>query len=320
MKLREFYKAAVAAGMAADPRGSEGLGDWLDQRRKKYEGLKGDAKEYFDTESLENPYGDTRILNGTGDEEIERVLVGIDIDAGEIVLADRLRERGQRVDLVLAHHPSGRALGNLHEVMGMQADILAAFGVPISAAEDLMDSRAKEVERRLMPGNHTRAADAARLLGIPFMCTHTPADNHVHRFLQGLVDAEKPKRLGDVVDLLQGVPEYKEGAKQGAGPRILLGDRDRKAGKVLVSMTGGTSGNKKLLENLAGSGVNTLVEMHMSDEHRDEAKKHHVNVIIAGHIASDTVGMNLMLDNIIKSAGHPIQLMNCSGFVRHARA
>jgi len=319
MKLRDFYKAAVAAGMAADPRGDEGVKEWLEQRKKKYEGLKGDAKEYFDTESLENPYGDTRILNGTGEEDVARVMVGIDIDAGEVVLADRLRERGQKLDLVLSHHPSGRALGNLFEVMGMQADILAAFGVPISAAEDLMDSRAKEVERRLMPGNHTRAADAARLLGIPLMCTHTPADNHVHRFLQDLVDREKPKRLGDLVDVLQAVPEYKEGARQGAGPRLLLGDRERRAGKVLVSMTGGTSGNKKLLENLATSGVNTLVEMHMSDEHRDEAKKHHINVIIAGHIASDTIGMNLMLDNVARAAGHPIEVVGCSGFVRYTR-
>ena len=38
--------------------------------------------------------------------------------------------------------------------------------------------------------------------------------------------------------------------------------------------------------------------MHISDEHKKEAEKHHINVVIAGHIASDNLGMNLLLDSV----------------------
>lgn len=70
----------------------------------------------------------------------------------------------------------------------MQADILNKFGVPINVAEDILSDRIKEVQRRVMPINHTRAVDAARLLNIPFMCVHTPADNAVTTYLQQLID------------------------------------------------------------------------------------------------------------------------------------
>ena len=65
--------------------------------------------------------------------------------------------------------------------------MLAKFGVPINVAEGIMASRMSEVKRGLMPLNHNRAVDAARLLDIPLMCIHTPADNHVSDYLQRLL-------------------------------------------------------------------------------------------------------------------------------------
>ena len=109
------------------------------------------------------------------------------------MLADRLREK-RRLDLVLTHHPEGRALAKLGDVMGMQADILHSVGVPIATAEALLNTRIGEVSRRLLPVNHTRAVDAARLLGLPFMCVHTPGDNQVVAYLQKIFDA---KQAGD---------------------------------------------------------------------------------------------------------------------------
>jgi len=63
-------------------------------------------------------------------------------------------------------------------------------------------------------------------------------------------------------------------------------------------MTGGTEGSKDIFQSVALSGINTIVAMHLSEEHRKEAEKNHINVIIAGHIASDTVGLNLLLDRV----------------------
>jgi putative NIF3 family GTP cyclohydrolase 1 type 2 len=268
-------------------------------------------------ESLQNPYADSRILFGTGDEEIRTALAGIDIEVGEVLLADSLRSKGKRVDLLLAHHPEGRAYANLYDVMRMQSDILNRFGVPINIAEDLMDGRIKEVERRLLPANHSRAVDAARLLGIPFLCLHTPADNMVANYLQRLFDEKKPYLIGDVISILKDIPEYKDAGINTVGPRVFLGAKNRKAGKIFVDMTGGTEGSKEIFESLTTSGISTIVAMHLSEDHRKEAEKNHLNVIIAGHISSDNLGLNLLLDEITK--GNAIDILECSGFKRFSR-
>ncbi|NOZ68055.1 MAG: NGG1p interacting factor NIF3 [Deferribacteres bacterium] len=317
MKLRELYETVVAKGIDADPRGREAVLKSLEKKKKAYEEMKKEDREFFDPESLTNPYADTRILYGTGDEEIETVLVGVDMEMGEILLADRLSQKGQKIDLVIAHHPEGKAYANFYEVMHMQADILKKFGVPINIAEDLLEGRIKEVQRRLAPVNHTRASDMARLLDIPFMCMHTPADNMVAGYLQELFDKKAPDTLGDILKILKEIPEYREAAKNNAGPHILLGSEGRSAGKIFVDMTGGTEGAKDIFESIANSGINTIVAMHLSEDHRKKAEKHHVNVVIAGHISSDNLGINLMLDELQKKGR--LEVTACSGFRRFSR-
>ncbi len=317
MKLKELYKKAVEIGIENDPRGKQAVLRKLQENKKKYKELSKKEKKFFDEESLENPYSDTRILNGTSDEEIKSVLVGIDIEVGEIILANSLRERGKQIDAVIAHHPEGLPYAKLYDVMNMQSDILSRYGVPINVAESLMEGRIREVQRRLMPVNHTRAVDAARLIGLPFMSIHTPADNMVTTYLQKRFDKKSPHTLGDVVDTLMEIEEYREGIRNGAGPNILIGSQERKAGKIFVDMTGGTEGSKEIFRTLSTSGINTAVCMHLSEDHRKEAEKNHLNVIIAGHIASDNLGINLLLDRL--KIDSQIDVIECSGFRRFER-
>jgi len=317
LKLHEFFKLAIQSGIDADPRGRDLVEKELRDARSSYEELKPEDKAAFDPEKFENPYADSRILHGSPDRDIKKILVGVDIETPELLLADRLNQKGAGIDLVVAHHPEGRAFANFYEVMKMQADILNRFGVPINVAENLLNDRMKEVERRLMPVNHTRPVDAARLLDIPFICLHTPADNMVVAHLQDLFDREKPERLRDVMAFLKKIPEYQESIKNNAGPKILLGSGDQRCGKVFVDMTGGTEGSKESMARLSQSGVGTIVGMHLTDDHRKEAEKHHIHVVIAGHISSDTLGVNLLLDKI-ESRG-PFQVVECSGFKRIKR-
>jgi len=317
MTIRELYQRAIEAGIVHDPRGRDAVNKELRRIEKDYQELKKAEQDLFDRESLENPYADSRILHGSDNGEVQRVLVGIDIEVGELLLADRLRERGGKIDLVIAHHPEGMAFANLPAVMYMQSDILSRFGVPINIAEDLMEGRAKEIERRLMPVNHGRAVDAARLLGIPFLCLHTPADNMVVTFLQKMFDEQAPYTLSDVMDILNAVPEYRESQKNGTGPRILQGSKTRRAGKIFVDMTGGTEGSKDIFKSLTTAGVNTIVGMHISEEHRKEAEKNHLNIVIAGHISSDNLGMNLLMDGVLQGTG--VDVLSCSGFLRISR-
>lgn len=316
MKLSEIYRAAVEQGMEADPRGRAELDRVLAEARKAYDKLDEDDREFFDTERFANPYSDTRIAFGDPDLEVSGLIVGIDMEAAEVVLADRLRERGEPIELVLAHHPEGPGYANLHEVMYMQADLWAAQGVGIGAADALIGPRAEEIRRRIAPVNHYRAVDACRLLGFACMSCHTPADNSVQTFVQRFLDEREPRTLEEVVKALRTVPEYADAARKGYGPAIVSGDASRRAGKTVVDMTGGTEGPADALDRLSQAGVDTLVGMHYSEEHRKRAEDLKLSLVVAGHVSSDAIGMNLVLDRVERRG---VRIVCTSGMVRVAR-
>ena len=54
----------------------------------------------------------------------------------------------------------------------------------------------------------------------------------------------------------------------------------------------------------------------MGEEHRKEAEKAHLNIVIAGHMSSDSIGMNLFLDELEKKG---IEIIPCSGLIRVSR-
>ena len=57
--------------------------------------------------------------------------------------------------------------------------------------------------------------------------------------------------------------------------------------------------------------------MHYSEEHRKRAEELKLNLVIAGHISSDVLGMNLVLDAIQKAGD--IEVRCASGMIRVAR-
>lgn len=316
MKLKELYETAVRMGIDADPRGREGVDRFLDTTRRRYEKLPDYVKAEYDAEEFTNPFADTRVYVGDPETDVSALLAGIDMNTGEVVLADRLREKGRPVDAIYTHHPEGHGLSQLDKVMSVQADIWAELGVPIQAGEKLIDERRGEVRYRLMPVNHDQAIDAARLLDVPFFSAHTPTDNLVYSFLKRYFDELEPRFVGDVRKALYDVPEFRIAARLGAGPNIPDGTAEKRAGKVIVDMTGGTEGPVKAIKELADKGVGTIVCMHMSKELREAAGEHAIHVVIAGHMASDSVGINLLLDEYER---HGVTIIPTSGLIRVRR-
>lgn len=317
MKLGDVYKLAVQMGISADPRGPEGVKKLLARRKKEYEDLPKSKKDEFDLEDLNNPYSDSRILVGDTNKEVDSILAGIDIEASEVLLADRLNQKGASIDLLLTHHPEGSSLASLHEVMDVQADIWAKYGVPINIAEGVMRDRIGEVNRRISPRNHNQAVDAARLLGLAFMGAHTITDNLVHVYMEKLFQKNKTETVGEVLEIIKKEPEYKEAMKGKAGPMIFAGNEKNRAGRVApIEFTGGTEPSHIVYEKLAMAGVGTVIGMHAGEEHRKEALKYHINLVIAGHMSSDSLGMNLLLDEFEKKG---IKITACSGLIRVKR-
>ncbi|MBL7197115.1 MAG: NGG1p interacting factor NIF3 [Candidatus Omnitrophica bacterium] len=318
MKFKDIYKIVVEEGIKQDPRGKDIVTKELKEKKAAFESLSKEKRKEFDLEGLNNPYADTRMLYGDGEKEIKCALIGVDMDIGELLLIDWLNsKKKKKIDLCMSHHPQGAALAGFYEVIPMQADILSNFGIPINIGEDLLRERMDEVSRKIHSANHNRAVDAARLLNIPMMCAHTASDNFASTYIQNLMDKKKPEKVEDIISILKEIPEYQLAIQDKAGPKIIMGDGKRKAGKIVVEMTGGTEGHKDIFDNYAQAGVGTIIGMHLSEEHFQKAKGKHINIIVAGHIASDNLGMNLLLDRVQKKGR--LEIITCSGFRRIER-
>jgi hypothetical protein len=201
--------------------------------------------------------------------------------------------------------------------MGLQADVWGGFGVSIAYADAIISERAGEVMRSLHPRNNERTVAAAKLLNLPFMCCHTPADNCVNSFLQRICDEMGTDGyVDDLVDQLKRIPEYREAVLQGTGPVLFEGGGKGRTGKIMVDMTGGTSGPVDSISKLAAAGVGTIVGMHMGEDHRKRAQEERITVVIAGHASSDSLGMNLIIDEFERAG---VEIIPCSGFTRVSR-
>jgi hypothetical protein len=316
MRLKALYRTAVEAGRSADLRTAKQIDALLESERERYKKLDAKGKGRFDKDRLWNPYSDSRLLFGAEDLEIKEMLWGIDVDPAEVLLADRLREKGRRIDALMAHHPEGAARPAFHEVMHLMENLMQEFDVPINVAEDVLAPRIKEVQRAVHPVNFNRTVDACRLLDVPFLCLHSPCDLLGQKFVQKLMDKERPEKVGDVIESLMDLPEYDRAARYNSVPEINVGDKNKKAGRVMIKFAGGTAGPKEMYESLSRAGVGTFVCMHLPENHLEDAKKAHINVIVSGHVASDSLGVNLMAD-IMEGKG--VKIAPFSGLLRVKR-
>ena len=202
MTLQEIFDLALKMGVAADPRGGTGVKELLARANKDYKELPEKKKKYFDPQTLTNPYSDTRILFGEPKTQVKKILAGIDADATEVLLADRLNQKGAGIDAVVGHHPVGVSLTALHDVMDLQIDAYAEIGVPVNVVDALMRERMDLIKRKIHPSNHNQVVDTARLLDVPLMNLHTVWDNMGDQFMKNYLGEKKFQTVGDIIEAM----------------------------------------------------------------------------------------------------------------------
>jgi hypothetical protein len=318
MKLRKLYDIAIAAAIDADPRSNEEIKKTLKRIEERHQKLEGREKDHADHEATKNPYLDSRILFGTGEEEIHSLIIGIDIETPELLLVHELRRKGKKIDAVMCHHPEGRALADLEKVMPVQIDVLAQCGISVTRAEGMLRPRMDRVWRSIHADNLFRTERAAELLNIPLFGCHTVSDNLVWQFMEKEICRQKLGTVGEVMDAILEIPEFAEYARKGNPPIIVSGNKENRPGKVSATeFTGGTNGPEELMKLQAEAGVGTILSMHVTEKTLEKAKEKHVNMIQCSHMASDTIGMNLLLDLLCKE--EKLQTIDVAGFIRIKR-
>ena len=243
---------------------------------------------------------------------VGRALFGIDVDPADLLLA---KEKGY--DLVIAHHPTGgSAVLDFPKVLAKHADILIRHGVPKAAAFEAVREMQEEREPRAHAENYDHLPSVARMVGIGLMCIHNPCDEIGRRVMEETLQARLPAnpRVGDSVDVLQTLPEFRS-----AATRIVLrmGRLDNALGKWAVHHGAGTNGGLSVARAAFDHGIDTVFYIHIDagalrrlwEVYGREGSK---NLVVTGHLASDSIGINVLVREL---RAHGVRVDTYSGII-----
>ena len=227
-------------------------------------------------------------------KDIKKVLFGIDAGASELLLAKQLG-----YDAVISHHPKGGlAVIDFHKVFRKHIQQMVEAGVPKYEAEIAVEKKMKSLEVEMHTRNYDHTVDLARLLKMPYMNIHMPLDEIGRRaMIQKIRDGtDRDTKVGDVISTLNELPEFKNAKTK---IKVRLGKFSNSAGKTVVSHGAGTNGGYEIARTYFKYGVQTLIYIHIGTTDLEKLQAECMgNLIVTGHIASDSVGINPLITEL----------------------
>ena len=233
--------------------------------------------------------------------KIRKALVAIDVGVAEILLA---RDLG--CDAVIAHHPAGgSARLNGWKVFLRHIDQLKEAGVSDNVATETVKPKLRVLELQHHPDNYDQVPSAAKKLKVPLVSIHSPCDEIGRKMMQNVVkSSDKNSTVKDLVARIGRFPEYRKAVSK---IEIRLGSSSSKAGKIAISHAAYTNGGYEIAKTYFQNGIDTLSYIHISEPDLTKlSNEPHGNLIVLGHVASDWLGINRLLNELEKKGVEPI--------------
>jgi len=233
-------------------------------------------------------------------DNIRKILFGIDVDAAGLLLAKQLD-----FDAVIAHHPPGgeAQIYGLPEVMLRHIEQMKSVGISEKEARKALEVRRGELSRNRNVINYERVISVASMLDIPFLNIHTPVDvitrNEFDEYIGSFLSSNKNAKISDLLKSLNEIDEITRGLTK---PALRIGNEESNVGKFFVAMSAGTNGGAVVAKAYFKAGINTLLYMHLGEVDYKKLKKEKVkgNLIVTGHMPSDSIGINIYIRELEK--------------------
>lgn len=251
------------------------------------------------------------IYKAKNDHLIKKIAVGVDVEAAELLYA-----HAQNCDLVIAHHPVGVPSVRVAEEILFHNDNLGHYGVPGRKIAATIEKSAQKERRRSAAYNLTREASLAKDMDMDFIVLHTPMDIVGVKRMETLLTKEKCHTLEDCLDLLGTLEEFSMARAFGQEPFIAHGEPTAKIGKIsFTEFLGAEESSPEIFLPLKEAGVDTILVPHFSEDFFHAAKDANLQIIYCGHMASDSLGINIFLDTLL-AEDPTIKIMPLGGLLR----
>ncbi len=183
----------------------------------------------------------------------------------------------------------------------MAGAVFPALRHRLARAEAAIQRRMQTVELNSHARNYARVVQAAQLLNLAFLNVHLPCDVIGRRLIaERMAPFTRPESRATVAEVIAALQEFPEQKQAATEPKVRLGAPDRLAGRVAVAMAGYTNGGVDVLRAYFDAGVGTVLMMHFPEADLREAREQKLagNLVVTGHMASDSIGINVFLDEL----------------------
>lgn len=228
---------------------------------------------------------------------IQKVMIAIDVGTAELMLA-----RSLGCDAVIAHHPIGIASVNFYKVFDRHVDYMVEHGVPRRAASQAVAKLKERVETRTHANIYSDVVGAAKALKMPLVNIHQPCDEYMRQVILKAIKAGRTEYVSDIVKSVGKIPEFRKAATK---VRVRFGRENDRAGHWALVIAAGTNGGYAVAKEYFEHGVSTVIYLHVDygDLTKLREEKISGNLIVLGHLAGDSIGLNGLADRLEEDMG-----------------
>ncbi|MCX6355076.1 MAG: Nif3-like dinuclear metal center hexameric protein [Candidatus Aureabacteria bacterium] len=226
-------------------------------------------------------------------ENIKKILFGIDVFNSDIIAA---KDNGY--DLIISHHPPNKTYtARFCSEIKDQVKLLINAGVSEKRASAIVEPIVEKFYNWNRDKDHNEVISLATKLEMPLMNIHQPCDELGRRYLQDITH-----QIGNdatVEDLMFRFSQIREVQQSGEKIELVCGDSSNRLGTTIVVHGVGTNGGYPVATALFEVGVDTVIYIHLLPYQKKEkdllSKENKRNVILTGHYASDSIGINIFI-------------------------
>jgi hypothetical protein len=222
---------------------------------------------------------------------IRRALFSLDAGPPEIILA---KQAGY--DLLIGHHPVGPARLTFSRVVRRHIEFMREKGVPRREAEEAVRELTTRIDVRAHTSNYMHDVEFARKMEMPYMNIHLPIDQITRDFLLSAIRRSRAETVGGLIRDLGRIPEFRHAKTR---IELRMGEDANPLGNWVLLFAAGTNGGYPVAKAYYEHGTDTVIYLHIDPEELQKLKREQRgNLIIMGHMAGDSIGINIFLKEL----------------------
>jgi putative NIF3 family GTP cyclohydrolase 1 type 2 len=225
-------------------------------------------------------------------KNIKKAMLMIDVSTADLMLAKNLG-----CDAVITHHPIGIAAINFYKVIDRHIDYMKENGI----SENTARTSILDLKRRIEIRNHTQiyssAIDSAKILDMPLVNIHQPCDEYAKRVISKKIQNKNPNLVSELITSLEEIPEFRKAETK---IQVAYGQPDSYVGKWVAVIAAGTNGGFHVAKTYFENGISTVLYFHIDYNDLIKLRESAIqgNLVILGHLAGDSIGMNALGDKL----------------------